>query len=153
MPVFEASLSLPRPLTEVFDFFCRPAHIVQLAPPELQMRLVEAPERLQLASRIVMEGRRWGFTQRIASEVTHFEPGIRFIDEQRSGPFRRWVHVHLFEKSGNETRVVDRIEYETPGGALGLLVTGKLIQRDLEWIFGHRVRMLTEILGSPGTAS
>ena len=48
--------------------------------------LVEGPEQLSLGSRITVQGRRWGIPQRIVSEVTAFEPNVRFVDEQRQGP-------------------------------------------------------------------
>jgi ligand-binding SRPBCC domain-containing protein len=150
MPQFEAEVILPRPVAEVFDFFCRPANLVRLSPPELNMQLLEAPERLGLGSRIVLKTRRWGIPQRMAAEITVFEPGVRFVDEQREGPFRRWVHGHHFETVPDGTRVTDRIEYEPPGGVLGLLLTGRLIERELKGMFDYRQQKLRELLGREG---
>jgi ligand-binding SRPBCC domain-containing protein len=149
MPTFDASLCFPRPLAEVFDFFRDPANLVRVSPPQLHMRLVEGPERIALGSRIVFRGRRWGIPQHVVSEVTAFEANAAFTDEQRQGPFRSWVHVHRFEAVPPGTHVTDHIEYEPPGGVLGLVMAAPLLERELQWIFGYRSAKLKELLGEP----
>jgi ligand-binding SRPBCC domain-containing protein len=147
MPVFEASQVLPRPLQEVFDFFLSPANLVRISPPELHMALVEGPPLVELGSRIVLKGRRWGIPQRVVSEITAFDPPASFTDTQVKGPFRKWVHTHRFEAVPEGTRVHDRVEYEPPGGLLGLVVRTALIEQDLQWVFEYRTKKLTELLG------
>jgi ligand-binding SRPBCC domain-containing protein len=147
MPVFEASQLLPRPIEEVFDFFRDPANLVRISPPELHMALVEGPPLIGLGSRVVLKGRRWGIPQRVVSEITAFDPPAAFADTQVEGPFRKWVHTHRFESVPGGTRVGDRVEYEPPGGVLGLVARPALIQRDLQWIFEYRTKKLTELLG------
>jgi ligand-binding SRPBCC domain-containing protein len=147
MPVFEASQVLPRPPQEVFDFFRSPANLVRISPPELHMALVEGPALVELGSRIVLKGRRWGIPQRVVSEITAFEPPAAFTDTQVEGPFRQWVHTHRFEAVPGGMRVLDRVEYEPPGGLLGLVARPSLIERDLQWVFEYRTKKLTELLG------
>src|SRR5262249_14581138 len=142
MPVFEASQVLLRPVEEVFAFFRDPASLVRISPPELHMRLVEGPALLELGSRIVFQGRRRGIPQRVVSEVTAYEPPTMFSDVQVEGPFRKWVHTHRFEATPAGTRMIDRIDYEPPGGMLGLVATAAAIERDLRWIFEHRTKRL-----------
>jgi ligand-binding SRPBCC domain-containing protein len=147
MPSFDSEQFFPRPMAEVFDFFRRPANLVRVSPPELHMRLVEGPELLELGSHLVVAGRRWGIPQRIASEVTRFERDVGFVDEQREGPFRRWIHTHLFAEAPGGTRVRDEIFFEPPGGILGLVVGESTVRRDLEWVFQYRNKALRELLG------
>ena len=82
---------------EVFDFFTCPAKVLAAYPPELHLRLEEAPERLFFGLRTCVRGRRWGVPHRAVNEVTAFEPGVLFVEEQCQGPFRRWIHTHRFE--------------------------------------------------------
>lgn len=149
MPLFESVMSVSRPVEEVFAFFSRPANLIRMTPPELHLRLVEGPERLQLGSRIVLQGRRWGIPQRLVSQVTVYEPSVRFVDEQVEGPFPRWAHTHAFEAVPEGTRLTDQIEYEPPAGVLGLLVTASVIERDLHWVFDFRKQKLEELLQDP----
>src|SRR5215469_2483651 len=123
MPYFEMVEDLSASLTRVFDFFSRPAKLIEISPPELHFKLLSAPEQLTLGARIVLQGRRWGLSQRLVSEVTVWEPEVRFVDEQREGPFKQWVHTHRFEAlPDGGTRLTDRIDYETPGGLLGFIL-------------------------------
>ena len=48
MPYFESVTLLSHPAARVFDFLSVPANLIEVTPPELNMRLVEAPERLYL---------------------------------------------------------------------------------------------------------
>src|SRR4051812_28873170 len=89
MPHFDSVMTFSRPLPEVFDFFRRPANLVRVSPPELHMRLAEAPEVVELGSRMTIQGRRWGVPQRVVSEITAFELNAFFVDERREGPFRK----------------------------------------------------------------
>lgn len=149
MPTFEATQTFPRPVAEVFDFFRRPANLVRVSPPELHMTVEEGPELLELGSQLAIKGRRWGLPQRVVSRVTEFEPEARFVDEQAEGPFRRWKHTHRFEAlPDGGTRVTDVIDFEPPGGMLGLVVTAGFIEKDLKWVFAHRQERLKELLGA-----
>jgi ligand-binding SRPBCC domain-containing protein len=153
MPVFEAAQTFPGRPEDVFDFFTRPANVLAAYPPELRLRLEEAPERLGPGARLKVRGRRWGVPHRAVSEVTAFEPGVLFVEEQREGPFRRWVHTHRFEAlpSGGVC-VRDHIDFEPPGGILGLTVTAAFVLRDLEKVFAYRQQKLAEMLGAAGEA-
>jgi ligand-binding SRPBCC domain-containing protein len=146
MPVFESTTILACPVERVWDFLCHPANLVLVSPPEMHLRLVEGPERLHLGARITIAGRRWGIPQRIVSEVTAFEPNVRFVDEQREGPFRKFTHTHCLEPLPEGTRMLDRIEFEPPGGILGLLLGAGRIERELHAVFGVRTQKFKELL-------
>ncbi len=147
MPRFEMVENLAAPLSRIFDFFSRPANLVKISPPELHFQLVSAPEQLHLGARVALQGRRWGLSQRLVSEVTTWEPEQLFVDEQREGPFKKWIHTHRFEAlPDGGTCLTDRIDYEPPGGMLGFVVTVKAVERDLKWIFEYRREKLTQLL-------
>ncbi|HEY7156084.1 MAG TPA: SRPBCC family protein [Gemmataceae bacterium] len=151
MPRFETIENLTAPLSRVFGFFSRPAHLIEISPPELHFRLLSAPEQLTLGARIALQGRRWGLSQRIVSEVTVWEPEERFVDEQREGPFKQWVHTHRFEAlPDGGTRLTDCIDYETPGGLLGFILTAAAVERELKWIFAYRCAKLAKLLDGQG---
>ena len=154
MPVFETTQTFPGRREDVFDFFARPANLLAVSPPELHLRLEEAPERLSLGAQLRVRGRRWGVPHRALSEVTVFEPGVLFVDEQREGPFRLWVHTHRFEElAGGGVRVGDHIDFEPPGGLLGLIVTATFVLRELETVFAYRREKLAELLGADGESA
>jgi ligand-binding SRPBCC domain-containing protein len=147
MPRFETVEDVSASLSQVFDFFSRPANLLKISPPELHFQLLSGPEQLQLGSRITLQGRRWGLSQRFVNEVTEWVPEMRFVDEQREGPFKKWTHMHAFESlPDGGTRVTDRIDFEPPGGMLGFVLTSKAVERDLKWVFDYRGKMLVQLL-------
>jgi ligand-binding SRPBCC domain-containing protein len=151
MPRFETSQDFAFPLERVFDVFTRPANLVRVMPPELHFQVLEAPERLALGSRVTVQGRRWGLGQRVTSAVTAFEAGVLFIQEQVAGPFRRWVHRHEFEAlAEGGTRVREAIDFEPPGGVLGLQLTPAAVERELDRVFARRRKEWVELLTEAG---
>jgi ligand-binding SRPBCC domain-containing protein len=70
--------------------------------------------------------------------ITDWEPGVRFVDEQESGPYAFWRHVHEFEPRGASTMMRDTVDYAEPLGALGRIVHALFVERTLDRIFDFR---------------
>jgi ligand-binding SRPBCC domain-containing protein len=87
-----------------------------------------------------------GLPMRWTSEITAWDPGVRFVDEQRRGPYRKWVHEHRFTPiaSGHGVIVEDDVRYAVPGGAL---TNALFVRPDLNRIFAFRMRKLIELFG------
>jgi ligand-binding SRPBCC domain-containing protein len=85
------------------------------------------------------------------TRISSWAPPSRFVDEQLRGPYRRWVHTHLFESSGEGTLMTDRVEYRLAGHALAAPVL-PLVRRQLDRIFRHRARTIREILLPSGAS-
>jgi ligand-binding SRPBCC domain-containing protein len=83
-----------------------------------------------------------GIPVRWQSEITLWDPPRRFVDEQRRGPYRLWIHEHTFEAEGNSTLVRDRVQYAVPGG---WLVQRLFVGRDVGRIFAYRRQKLAEV--------
>lgn len=86
-----------------------------------------------------------GLPMRWTSEITVWEPNLRFVDEQRCGPYSHWRHEHSFEVCESGTRVIDEVQYGVPSGAL---IHALFVRRDVEKIFTHRQTVLQEIFGT-----
>ncbi len=147
MAIFESIILLTRPPADVFDFLTRPAQTILLAPPEMSLRLIEAPERLSLGAQVVIAGKRWGVSHRSTLEVTAFEAGKLLVEEQRRGPFRSWKLTQTLEEVAGGTRLTAVIDFEPPGGILGLTVTESSLRRELDTLFTYRAARLTELFG------
>jgi ligand-binding SRPBCC domain-containing protein len=151
MPRFERTETYPAPPARAFALFRRPAERVRMTPPELRLELEDGPEELALGSRMTVRGRRWGVTQRMTTEVTALEDGVRIVEEQRQGPFRSWKHTQRFDATPDGgVRITDEIDFEPPGGVLGRLATAEAIRAELEAAFAYRARRLTRLLPPAG---
>ncbi len=149
MPIFEVRQRFEVPRETLFAFFLRPANVVALAPPGLNLAIIEAPEVLAEGARWTVRTRRYGLSARIVSEVVEVRDQERYVEEQREGPFRRWrLERDFTEVSATETEVTERIEYEPPGGLLGLTLTARAIEADLAEAYRGRMERIDLIRSS-----
>ncbi len=140
MPVFVVTQRFAVPQEALFAFFLRPANLVALTPPGWNVALVGAPEVLTAGARWEVRARRYGLSARIVNEVVKLDEPKRIVEEQREGPFRRWRLERLLTAvSPTETEVREQIDYEPPGGLLGLTLTAKAIESDLAEAYRWRL--------------
>lgn len=136
---FDSQLWLPQPRDKVFAVFSDAANLDAITPPWLNFRTVTpGPIEMHLGTMIDYKLRVHGFPVRWRSEITAWEPPTRFVDEQRSGPYRLWIHEHIFTERDGGTLVGDRVQYAVPFDRL----VHMLVRRDVERIFRYRGEML-----------
>lgn len=135
---FTSELWLPRPRDEVFQFFSDAGNLEALTPPWLHFEILTPTVVLRAGARIDYRLRLYGIPLRWQSEISRWEPPDCFVDEQRRGPYRRWVHTHTFAEERGVTRVGDAVEFEVPLAWL----TGPFVMRDVRKIFAFRTQAL-----------
>jgi ligand-binding SRPBCC domain-containing protein len=146
MCVREWQLLLPERQQKVFAFFADARNLQALTPPWLDFSITTPGEiRMESGTIIDYRLRVHGFSVRWQSEITCWDPPLRFVDEQRRGPYKTWVHEHRFEGRGNSTAVIDHVRYSVRGGHL---IDWLFVRRDIERIFEFRRRRLLELFGS-----
>lgn len=141
----ESSIWLRSPLEVVFPFFSDARNLEQLTPPWLRFEVLTAGEiPIAAGTRIAYRLRLRGIPVRWESEITAWNPPHRFVDEQRRGPYRLWIHEHLFRQHNGLTLAEDRVQYAVPGGAL---VNRWLVAPDLARVFRYRREKLAALFG------
>lgn len=139
MPVYESRVPLPGPAERVFDFLSRPANLQRISPPDVQMAFVEAPEVIELGSRLIFKIHVYGQVQQFEHEIVEFERPVRFREKAVSTPMKSWIQDYILEPDEDGLVVlVNRIEFEPPGGLLGFILTPDRIIANLEE--GHPFR-------------
>jgi len=88
-----------------------------------------------------------GLPIRWRSEIKAWEPPTRFIDEQTSGPYKRWRHEHTLEALAGGTNYIDDVYYELHGGPLAGFLNRLIVERDVAAIFAYRRDMLDHLFG------
>ncbi|HKY64279.1 MAG TPA: SRPBCC family protein [bacterium] len=138
--LLKSSLWLPAARDRVFSFFADPKNLQQITPPWLHFTILRSSTP-QIAAGTLLDYklRLRGVPIRWQSEITVWDPPLRFVDEQRKGPYRRWVHQHLLTEKEGGTQVEDLVEYAVLGGSL---VHRLLVRPDLERVFAYRSQAL-----------
>ena len=144
-------MTIARGLDETFALFCDASNLETLTPPELQFEIRSAlPVEMRAGAQIAYRIKLFGMPFAWLTEITCWEPGRRFVDEQISGPFRLWIHEHRFEALGpSSTRIRDEVRYVLPFEPFGRLAHS-LVRSRLDRIFDYRERRVRELLeGGP----
>ncbi|BCU76667.1 SRPBCC family protein [Luteolibacter sp. LG18] len=143
---------LPMSVAEAWAFFCAPANLQAITPPDIRFEFIGDHSGPMYESRILRY--RIGIAPLVTvnwvTEIKAVRDGHSFVDEQRSGPYAFWHHRHTFETIAGGTRMTDEIHYAVPGGPIGNLLHPLLVRPKLEKIFQFRREELVRRFGTVG---
>jgi len=139
---FVRRVRIQAPVERVFQWHEMPETFEKLTPPGEPVRVSSATGGIRDGGRRkLVIGRPPAAIRWVAAHDGYIE-GRQFRDTQVRGPFRSWVHMHLFEADGaNACYLEDRIDYELPFGWLGEWLLGRIIERKLDRVFAYRHRV------------
>lgn len=134
---------------EAWDFFSNPRNLARITPPELGFEILtpDLPLRMRQGMMISYRVRPLlGLPMTWLSEITLVEEGLRFIDEQRAGPYAVWHHEHEFHDLGDgRIEMEDKATYVLPFAPLGGLAHAWLVRPQLARIFAHREQAVRQL--------
>jgi ligand-binding SRPBCC domain-containing protein len=89
--------------------------------------------RLSLGDQVTWRARHFGLTWHLTSIISACTRPSYFVDEQVTGPFRRWRHAHTFEAAhdGAATLMTDVVDFAAPVPPLGTLAEILVLKRYL----------------------
>ena len=142
---YRDELTVPVPIAKVFPFFAEAKNLEKLTPSWLRFEILTEGPITMAAGALIDYRIYWrGIPMRWRTEIEVWEPPHRFVDRQIRGPYRLWRHEHLFLDRGNDTSIIDRVEYAPFGGAIAQRL---VVARDLKRIFAYRHEVLRHLLG------
>ena len=133
----------------LWRFVSVPQNLNQITPPDMAFQIVGEPPA-KIYPGLLLEYKVkipvLGWTPWL-TEIKYVEEGQWFMDEQRVGPYKMWLHTHRLQKTGEGTIMTDEIKYSMPFGPFGSIAHFIFVRRTLEKIFAFRKEKLTEIFG------
>lgn len=149
MPTFEIRTEVQVSPETLFDFIIRPANMQAIAPPDVGMVIVEAPEIFETGSKLIFKVQAYGIVQQLEHEIVLVEHPRILHEKMTKGPLPKWEHQYLVESIGESaSALTNKIEFEPPGGMLGMILTADRILQQLEEGYAHRCEALKKALES-----
>ncbi len=139
--VFERSVEIGAPITDVFAFHLDTRNAAAVAPSEARMLDVTGEFPLTQGAVVTMRMRPAPVApaQEWRVRVETLEAPTRMIDVAERSPFAEWRHEHRFTALGPErTLMTDLVTYRPPLGALGRLGDRLVLRRLLARTFRIR---------------
>ncbi len=136
---------LRRPLAEVFEFFSDARNLECIRPAGLDVGILTSGAIAMCDGAIIDYAvRLHGVPFRWRSRIRDWNPPFGFADEQVSGPYSIWRHIHTFAEEGEVVRMEDIVFYRMPAWPLGE-IAGPWVRREIGRIFACRDAKVREI--------
>ncbi len=145
----EATQSLPIDIQAAWEFFSNPANLNAITPPRLGFQMTsKAPTQMYPGLFLTYRVRPlFNVPLDWVTEITQVEAPLRFIDEQRSGPYRIWHHEHHFREVPGGVEMRDVVYYSIGFGPIGDLIARTVVRKRVHEIFRYRKRVLEQRFG------
>lgn len=141
------SQTLPVDREKLWKFVSVPQNLNQITPSDMAFQMIGTPPD-QISPGLFLEYKvkipLMGWTSWL-TEIKYVEEGFSFVDEQRVGPYKLWLHTHRLEDVEGGTRMTDEIRYQIPFGFFGKFAHFLFVRRTLKRIFDYRRKKLDEI--------
>ena len=143
------SQTLPVDRKVLWEFISVPQNLNKITPPDMAFEIIGEPPKktyagLLLEYRVKVPLLGWSTW---LTEIKYVEEGVSFMDEQRVGPYKLWLHTHKLEDVEGGTRMTDDIRYLVPFGPIGLVANILFVGRTLRRIFDYRRVKMEELFG------
>jgi ligand-binding SRPBCC domain-containing protein len=139
MSRIELSTSIAAPVERCFDLSRDiDAHLASMDYHSERAIAGVTSGLIDLGEEVTWQARHLGVRWRMTSRITEYERPLRFVDEMQRGPFASFRHEHRFEPEGDNTTMLDVVDYRAPLGPLGAMTDRVLIMRYLRQVLEAR---------------
>ena len=122
MHLFERSTTLECDRQDLFQYHSNPGALNRLIPPWEKITIEHRSDSLKVGSEVFIRNSLFGLPIRWHAQHTELREPESFQDIQLYGPFKTWIHDHVFESNGAGKSILhDRVQYETKFRMIGKL--------------------------------
>jgi len=136
------------PIEKVWDFFSDPDNLNLITPPSLHFHIRSGADVPISNGQIIHYRIRILPLVRVSwvTEIKEIVPLSTFTDEQRSGPYKLWIHHHQFVPTDQGVDIIDTVRYRIGFSMLGEILHVFWIKHQLAYIFRYRRKQIESLI-------
>jgi ligand-binding SRPBCC domain-containing protein len=142
--------TFPVAKSELWSFIASPRNLARITPPYMGFEILNELGEKMHAGQIIAYSVRplFGIKASWVTEITHVFENDYFVDEQRSGPYALWHHLHRLEEIPGGAKMTDIVHYKIPYGPVGDWVNALVVANRVKEIFDFRHEKLKALFGT-----
>ncbi|RPF55307.1 SRPBCC family protein [Aquisalibacillus elongatus] len=146
MPIIKHEQFLEAPVEVCFDL-ARNVDIHTQTTPKTNEKAVGGVTEglLEQGDMVTWEATHLGVRQRLTAKITHMERPTMFVDCMVKGAFHSFTHTHHFQEVSGGTLMIDRFEYKSPFGLVGVMADKLFLEKYMTNFIISRARELKRI--------
>ncbi|MGG0412377.1 SRPBCC family protein [Peribacillus simplex] len=146
MPVIEYQQFIKAPVELCFDL-PRSVDIHTKTTAETKEIAVDGVTEglLEEGDTVTWEAIHFGIKQRLKVQVTLMEKPNKFVDIMVKGAFHSFVHTHQFIEESGGTIMIDKFQYKSPFGPIGVLADKLFLEKYMRAFIVSRAKALKKI--------
>ena len=146
MPVIEHQRFIKAPVEVCFDLARNVDIHTQTASKTTERAVSGVTEGLlEQGDTVTWEAIHFGIKQRLTAKVTLMEKPHKFVDVMVKGAFHSFVHTHQFIEEAGGTIMIDKFQYKSPFGLIGVVVDKLFLEKYMRAFIVSRARALKKI--------
>lgn len=149
MPIIEHREFINAPIEVCFDL-ARNVDIHTQTTAKTKERVIGGVLQglLEEGDMVTFEATHFGIKQRLTAKVTSMEKPNQFVDIMVKGAFHSFVHTHRFLEETGGTIMVDRFQYTSPFGQIGVIADKLFLEKYMKAFIVSRAKSLKKIAES-----
>ena len=146
MPTADYETRLNCSPESLFDFLSHIANIPKVTDPKIGITFTSAPDIIEQGARLDFQIITFGQVVKSTHQIMEFDRPNLVIEQQIIGPMKSWVHRHEYHSVPEGVLMRDQVDFELPGGLIGLLLSESKVRDHLEDGFFYREQKLKELI-------
>jgi len=146
---------LPISLDKAWEFFSSPKNLKEITPDYMQFEILSDLGDGKMYEGQIIEYKVkpvLGIPLNWVTEITEVKKPFYFIDEQKSGPYKKWHHQHKFEETKEGVLMTDILHYAIPLGAVGRIANSLFVKKQLQEIFAYRKEVVNRLFNEKSSS-
>ena len=150
MPIIKLHTTIAAPIDVVFNLSRSiDLHKISTAHTNEEAIAGVTSGLIGMGESVTWRARHLGITQTLTSKITAYKQDAYFTDEMVTGPFKSFMHQHMFYKENDAVVMADIFMYKSPLGILGKLADVLFLKKYMTALLTQRNCIVKQFAEDP----